>query len=194
MSAKIRTVVESTNSKPWGDCYAPQIVLTARMGRLDNVSELNTDYLPFTAEEFKNIYEELSDTFRYPNSYLDVNEVVCRFIRIFYGIEVAHIPTHGYSQGDWGESFIFAPENWKTLTGATNLTERDHNDLCSWIWGDVYEVTEVITPEVSHVETCNLGHEHTTVTTPEETYTSILYGMDEANKFAKENNTEIEEL
>lgn len=188
MSAKIRTVVESADFKPDGDGYAPQIVLTARMGRLDNVSELNTDYLPFTAEEFKNIYEELSDTFRYSNRYLDTDEVVCRFIRIFYGIEVAHMTTHGFSQGDWGESFIFAPENWKTLTGATNLTERDHNDLCAWIWGDVYET---YIPATYKTETCNLGHTHETELTEDE-HQEIVYGMDEANKFAKENNTEIE--
>lgn len=190
MSAKIRTVVESADFKPDGECYAPQIVLTARMGRLDNVSELNTDYLPFTAEEFKNIYEELSDTFRYSNRYLDTDEVVCRFIRIFYGIEVAHMSTHGHSQGDWGESFIFAPENWKTLTGATNLTERDHNDLCAWIWGDVYEVR---TKAVTHEETCNLGHTHV-ITDEESELEYFIYGMDEAHKFANENNIEIEGL
>ena len=170
---------------PDGDGYAPQIVLTASRGRLENVTELNTQDLPFTSEEFVTIWERFND-----------QVTLARWISIFHGKEifVHRQDTTGYSQGDWGESFVFGTPEFYELTGATQVTESDHNDLCAWVLGDVYEVTEVITPEVSHVETYNLGHEHKTVTTPEETCTSIIYGMDEAMKFAKEHNIEIEGL
>lgn len=178
----ISTVVYSGDLMPDGDGYAPQIVLTAGYrGQLNNVTELNTQDLPFTAEEFVTIWERFND-----------QVTLARWISIFHGKEifVHRQDTTGYSQGDWGESFVFGTPEYFATTGATQVTESDHNDLCAWVWGDVYEVC---TKAVTHEETCNLGHVHT-ITDGESEPGHIIYGMDEAMKFAKEHNIEIEGL
>ena len=155
-----------------------------------NVTELNTQDLPFTAEEFKVIYDELSYPYRYSNPHRSTDIIVTRFIKIFYDIVVNISGTLGYSQGDWGISFVFNTEEFRNTTGATEVSESDHNDLCAWVLGDVYEVC---TKAVTHEETCNLGHVHT-ITDEESEPGHIIYGMDEAMKFAKEHNIEIEGL
>lgn len=172
---KVYTIDYSGDLKPDGDCYAPQIVLTAGYrGRLENVTELNTQDLPFTAEEFVEIWERFND-----------QVTLARWISIFHEKEiyVHRQDTTGFSQGDFGESFVFGTPEFFQLTGATEISESDHNDLCAWIWGDVYDVTKIVTQEVSHVETCNLGHDHVIVDTPQEDETFIVYGMDEAMKY-----------
>lgn len=179
---RVRAIEYSGDYRPYGDAYAPQIVITASHGRLDDITELNTIALPFTGEQFNGWRDEFSAR------QMDL-DVLCRFVKIFYGIEVINTGTSGYSQGDWGYSFVFGTPEFYATTGATGIQESDHNDLCAWIWGDVYEVTEVVSPEVSHVETCNLGHDHTTITEHEETNTFIVYGMDQAMKYG-----EIEDL
>lgn len=187
----ITALQDSHDYKPFGDGYAPQIVLTASRGRLENVTELNTEYLPFTAEEFKDFYNELMS--RIWDKNVDVDEIVCRYFKMYYGFDVAHWGTYGYSQGDWGESFLFFPEEWQETVGwSGDQTAKDeaHNDLCRWVWGDVYEVRTV--PE-THTDVCNLGHEHITADVPSE-LDHHIYGMDQAMKFAKENNIEIEGL
>lgn len=172
----VRAIEYSSDYMPEGDCYAPQIVLTASRGRLENVTELNTQDLPFTAEEFVEIWERFND-----------QVTLARWISIFHGKEiyVHRQDTTGYSQGDYGESFVFGTPEFFQLTGAPRIQESDHNDLCAWVWGDVYEFTEVITPEVSHVETCNLGHDHVIMDTPQEVESFIVYGMDEAMKYGE---------
>lgn len=177
----ISTIDYSGDLKPWGDCYAPQIVTTYEGYGRWNVTELNTESLPFTAEEFNEWRSELADR------QLDLDHL-CRFIKIFYGIEVIYSQTSGYSQSDWGYSFVFGTPEFYELTGAPGINESDHNDLCAWIWGDVYEVR---TKAVTHTETCNLGHDHI-ITDEESELEYFIYGMDEAMKFAKEHNIEIE--
>lgn len=179
----ISTIDYSGDMKPWGDGYAPQIVLTHGGHGHWNITELCTETLPFSAEQFNEWRSELA------SRQLDL-DVLARFIRIFYGIEMIHTGTTGYSQSDWGYSFVFGTPEFYELTGATKVTESDHNDLCAWIWGDVYEVR---TKAVTHEETCNLGHAHT-ITDEESESDHIIYGMDEAMKFANEHNIEIEGL
>lgn len=172
---KVHMIDYSGDLMPEGDGYAPQIILTAGYrGRLENVTELNTQDLPFTAEEFVEIWERFND-----------QVTLARWISIFHEKEiyVHRQDTTGFSQGDFGESFVFGTPEFFQLTGATEVSESDHNDLCAWIWGDVYDVTKIVTQEVSHVETCNLGHDHVIVDTPQEDETFIIYGMDEAMKY-----------
>lgn len=177
----IQPLEHSEDLKPEGDCYAPQIVLTHEGYGHWNITELNTESLPFTAEEFNEWRSELAAR------QLDLDHL-CRFIKIFYGIEVIYSGTHGFSQGDWGYSFVFGTPEFFEVTGAPRIQESDHTDLCAWVWGDVYEV---YTKAVTHTETCNLGHDHVIVDEPSEPY-YIIYGMDEAMKFAKKYNIEIE--
>lgn len=192
----IEALTYSDHYRPYGDGYAPQIVLTASHGRLDDITELNTISLPFTGEQFSEWREALADKYRYsnPEKYGQDGDILARFMKIFFDLEMIHTGTSGHSQGDWGESFVFGTPEFYATTGATGIQESDHNDLCAWIWGDVYEVTEVVSPEVSTTETCNLGHNHTTIIEYEETTMSIIYGMDQAMKFAQEHNIEIEGL
>lgn len=184
----ITALNESSHLKPEGDGYAPQIVLTASRGRLENVTELNTESLPFDADEVREVLEDYNWRFRDKN--VDIDALVCRRFRIVYGIDVIHSSTHGYSQGDWGESFVFGTPEFYELTGAPGISESDHNELCAWIWGDVYEVR---TKAVTHTETCSLGHEHI-ITDEESELDDYIYGMDYATKFANAHNIEIEGL
>lgn len=179
----ITSVLYSGDIKPWGDCYAPQIVLTHGGYGHWNITELCTESLPFSAEQFNEWRSELDDR----RLGLDV---LARFIKICYGIEMIHTSTTGYSQRDWGYSFVFGTPEYYELTGTDKVTESDHNDLCAWIWGDVYEVR---TKAVTHVETCSLGHDHI-ITDEESELEYFIYGMDEAHKFAEEHNIEIEGL
>ena len=174
----ISTVVYSGDLMPDGEVYAPQIVFTGSYGGYWNTTELNTKSLPFTAEEFRNAWVALGD------------ENVLRWAKVFYGLEVITKETIGYSQGDYGQSFVFNTEEFRNVTGATRIQESDHNDLCAWIWGDVFEVN---TKEITHTETCSLGHDHI-ITDEESEPDHIIYGMDEATKFANEHNIEIEGL
>lgn len=178
----ISTIDYSGDLKPWGDCYAPQIILTASYGgRLNNITELNTQDLPFTAEEFVEIWDRFNDQI-----------TLARWISIFHGKEiyVHRQDTTGFSQGDYGESFVFGTPEFYKLTGTDKVTEADHNDLCAWVWGDVYEVR---TKAVTHTETCSLGHDHI-ITDEPSALEYHIYGMDEAMKFANEHNIEIEGL
>ena len=184
----ITALSESSHLKPEGDCYAPQIVLTASRGRLENVTELNTESLPFDADELREVLEDYNWRFRGKD--VDIDALVSRRFRIVYGIDVNHTSTHGYSQGDWGESFVFGTPEFYKVTGAPGLTDTDHNELCAWIWGDVYEVR---TKAVTHIETCSLGHDHI-ITDEESELEYFIYGMDQAHKFANEHNIEIEGL
>ena len=174
----ISTIDYSGDLKPWGDCYAPQIVFTGSYGGYWNTTELNTESLPFSAEEFRNAWVALGD------------ENVLRWAKIVHGLEVITKETTGYSQGDYGQSFVFGTPEFFKLTGAPRIQESDHNDLCAWIWGDVYEVR---TKAITHTETCSLGHDHI-ITDEESESDHIIYGMDEATKFANEHNIEIEGL
>ena len=179
----ITALTESSHLKPEGDCYAPQIVLTASRGRLENITELNTESLPFTAEEFNDWRDRLAAR----GMGLDF---LCRFVKVFYGIEAIHQETTGYSQSNWGYSFVFGTPEFYELTGATEVSEYDHNDLCAWIWGDVYEV---YSKAVTHTETCSLGHDHI-ITDVKSELDHYIYGMSNATKFVNEHNIEIEGL
>lgn len=171
---KVHTIDYSGDLKPEGDGYAPQIVLTASRGRLENVTELNTQDLPFTAEEFVEIWERFND-----------QVTLARWISIFHEKEiyVHRQDTTGYSQGDYGESFVFGTPEFFQLTGATEVSESDHNDLCAWVWGDVYEVFEDDPDDCDGCPACLQFYADHPVDTPQEDETFIVYGMDEAMKY-----------
>lgn len=170
MTIRVHALEESGDYKPWGDCYAPQVVLTSSWSGY-NTHALNEEYLPFDASSVKLVWRELG-----PRHH-DPFEVMQRYYQAFYGIEMHHKETHGYSQGDWGHSFVFATPEWLEMTGATGVNERDHNDFCAWLWGDVYEVfddgegaavpNELDWVSGDYTEDCPL----------------IVYGMDEAMKY-----------
>lgn len=178
----ITALTESSHLKPEGDGYAPQIVFT-RNNYGWNITELNTESLPFDSDYVETVIHDLSVR-DLPDGSVE------RFFKIFYDLEVIRKDTHGYSQGDWGVSYVFGTPEFYELTGAPGIQESDHNDLCAWIWGDVYEVR---TKAVTHEETCNLDHTHV-ITDEESELEYFIYGMDEAHKFANENNIEIEGL
>ena len=178
----ITALTESGHLKPEGDCYAPQVVLT-RNNYGWNVTELNTESLPFDGDYVETVVHDLSVRDLPDGS-------VKRFFKIFYDLEVNRKDTQGYSQGDWGVSFVFGTPEFYELTGATEVSEYDHNDLCAWIWGDVYEVRS---KAVTHTETCSLGHDHI-ITDVKSELDHYIYGMDQAHKFANEHNIEIEGL
>lgn len=182
----------SGDYRPEGDGYAPQIVFTRSMHGW-NTYELNTESLPVDAEFILELFDNKFPVINYKGRYRDTEfcaDVLVRWFRIMFDIEVRWTITRGYSQGDWGISFIFGTPEFYKVTGAPGLTDTDHNDLCAWLWGDVYEVR---TKEVTQSETCNLGHDHVTILEESE-LDHIIYGMDEAHKFAKEHNIEIEGL
>lgn len=179
----ISAIEYSGDLKPWGDGYAPQIVLTNSGYVGWNQTEVNTESLPFDADYVETVVSGLSVR-DLPSGTVE------RFFKIFYGLDVITKETIGYSQGDYGTSYVFGTPEYYELTGTDKVTESDHNDLCAWVWGDVYEVR---TKAVTHTETCSLGHDHI-ITDEESELEYFIYGMDEAHKFATEHNIEIEGL
>lgn len=155
----------SQDFMPDGDCYAPQVVLTNKHYGW-TTHELNTDTLPVDGCEIVDLFDRFRASCN--GSIWGGAEMLVRYFRIFYDIEVHHTPTSGYSQGDWGHSFVFATPEWLEMTGAPGINESDHNDFCAWIWGDVYEV-----------------HTYDTEThTFEDDGITILYGYDQAKEYS----------
>lgn len=145
------------DDKPSGEGYAPQIVLTNDSPRRGwNVTELNADYLPFTGEELAHAYDRFQDSSTTPE------EMVLRWATSLGVTGGSWTGTHGFSQGDYGVSFAFTTPAWLEVTGATSLSADDHNDLCAWIWGDLYEVWE-----------------------DDNEYPTIVYGMDNAMTYGE---------
>lgn len=152
----------SQDQRPDGEGYAPQIVLTYDRHSFSSHA-LNTATLSFDDEYINRLYNQL-----------DSAELVARFIRITEGFDCQVVQTNGTSQGDWGYSFIFAPQAWLDLTGAPGIQESDHNDFTAWLWGDVYNV----------YDSDNL-----------EDPVATLYGYDQATKESKVlDEEELDEL
>lgn len=152
---KVFAIQDSSDYRPEGAGYAPQVVLTSDSPRRGwNITELNTDYLPFTGEELERAYSEFRSR---SNSFSIAENMVVRWARALGVTSGTWVETKGFGQGDYGVSFVFSTSEWMETTGAVNLSKEDHNDLCAWIWGDVYEVWEE-------------GNE----------YPTVVYGMDNA--------------
>lgn len=166
---RVRAMEYSGDDKPDGDCYAPQIVLTSDSGYRWNTTELNTDSLPFTLEQFVNAYEEFRS-----RDHRTAENMVCRWARVMGCTDAIIESIHGFSQGDWGFSFVFSTPEWLELTGAPGLTESDHNDLAAWVWGDVYEVYE----DLEKDEDGNWIEDDNDAPL-------TIYGMDEAAKYGE---------
>lgn len=172
----------SDHLRPDGDCYAPQVVLTWDRSSW-NIHELNTDTLPFGVDRW---LADLVDHFRHERRVIsgwtahagDAYQVIERYFRIFWGMEVSVIETRGYSKGDLGVSLIFATPEWLELTGAPGITESDHTDFCAWLWGDVYEVfdddADPDEPDMSVVPRYT-----------SEDHPMTVYGMEEAMKYGE---------
>lgn len=156
---KLYPIQHTADYRPEDVGYAPQIVLTLDTPRGWNDTELNADYLPFTATQFREVYEELAYRYR---DFGTAENMVARWARVLGCTEVSWQVTRGYSQGDYGISFVFSTDKWLEDTGAVSLRGTDHADLCSWIWGDVYEYMED-------------GEEHS----------SIVYGMEAAQRIGE---------
>lgn len=133
MTIRVHALEDASDYKPDGDCYAPQVVLTRAMRGFDG-HMLNGHMLPFDDGDVYTVWQE------YGPRHYDAIEVMRRYYRAFYGIEMHHKETRGSSQGDYGHSFVFATPEWLEMTGAPGVRESDHNDFCAWLWGDVYEV------------------------------------------------------
>lgn len=127
---RVHALTETSHLMPDGDGYAPQVALL--WGRYNtNATTLNGDMLPLDADEIV-------------SAFLAFNHdaaLTARWLRIVTGYEVVALKTYGYSQGDVCISFAIATPEWLQLTGASGITPQDCQDLASWVWGDVYEVS-----------------------------------------------------
>ena len=196
MTIRVHALEDSSDYKPWGDCYAPQVVLSRAMRGFDG-HMLNGHMLPFTDGDVYTAYDRFRLSFGSCNPRVPdrTTEVMRRYYRAFYGIEMIHKETQGFSQGDWGHSFVFATPEWLEMTGAPGLRESDHNDFCAWLWGDVYEVFNDDPEDFD--ERCPGGDVKWPMTLPDGTETHgvigavtekcpmIVYGMDEAMKYGE---------
>lgn len=180
MTIRVHALEDSSDYKPDGDCYAPQVVLTRAMRGYDG-HMLNGHMLPFTDGDVYTAYDRFRLSFGSCNPRVPdrTTEVMRRYYRAFYGIEMIHKETHGFSQGDWGHSFVFATPEWLEMTGAPGINERDHNAFCAWLWGDVYEVFDDDNDE-DNPYSSTVGGEWASADEP-----LVVYGMDEAMKYGK---------
>lgn len=139
MAIHVHALNESSYLKPDGDAYAPQVIAVASR-RGWSALELNTNSLPFDADYVLEVLDRLSYRTKLP----DPAPTIQRFFRIWWNLDVNITGTHGYSQGDYGASFVFVTPEYLEITGrdieAYPIDKLDHNDLCMWLWGDVYEV------------------------------------------------------
>lgn len=176
MTIRVHALEDSGDHKPWGDGYAPQVVLT------ESIHELNTDTLPFgtgwlvdAMGRFQSNHRTISGWYaRYEDAY----RVAERYFRIFWGMDVSIIETRGYSKGDRGVSLVFATPEWLEMTGAPGVRESDHNDFCAWLWGDVYEVFDDEGKDI-------MFHDMPYCIMSDDGEPVIIYGMDEAMKYGE---------
>lgn len=196
MTIRVHALEYIEDLRPDGGGYAPQVVLIRNLhGTGWGWSELNADYLPFTAATVAEVWDRFRNEWpdRHLPYYPRAEAAMARYFRIFYGVEMHHKITRGFSQSDWGHSFVFATPEWLEVTGAPGVRESDHNDFCAWLWGDVYEVfnddPEDLNPK------CPGGDIRWPMTLPDgtevqgvisavtEEYPMTVYGMDEAMKY-----------
>lgn len=179
MTVRVHALTETDWLRPWGECYAPQVVLTSNRGFGNwDVHELNTEqFLPLSAPWVAEIFEKLSSAM---GSRARTIETMQRYFRAFYDMDMSYHYTTGFSQGDWGHSFVFAPKQWLELVGAPGIDERDHIDFCAWLWGDVYEVFD---DEATGTE--RYKDSKGNVVELEVNAREIVYGMDEAMKYGE---------
>lgn len=179
MAPKVHALTETDYLRPDGDCYAPQILLTQDFGNRWNTTELNTGIIPvLTAADVVRAFVELGRD----------AELTARWCRIISGCSVIAVDTTGFSQGDYGTSFVFAPPTWLEMTGAPGITPEDAHDLAAWVWGDVYEVFEEgHTKDYSQFGTnliCSCGQSYC-----EDDYRDgeslYVYGMEAASKYGE---------
>lgn len=153
MTIRVHALQETDWLKPDGDCYAPQIMLAN--DRYDvNTIPLNAEMIPVITER------QLADAYR---SLGRDDELTARWARIVTGCNVLAVGSTGFSQGDYGTVFVFAPPEWLEMTGAPGITPEDANDLSAWVWGDVYEVVDTEDADNNY----------------------YVYGMDEAMKIGE---------
>lgn len=181
MTIRVHALEDSSHLRPYGDCYAPQVVLTGDSPRPRwGIHTLNDRYLPASDEHIAHVWAEFLSRWpeRHLPGYPKAEEAMKRYFRIFYDTEVHYKVTRGFSQGDWGHSFVFATPEWLEMTGAPGVRESDHNDFCAWLWGDVYEVFQDGCEPDLEVDVPWLGDIEEGDDSP-----LIVYGMDEAMKY-----------
>lgn len=127
---RVHALTETSHLMPDGDGYASQVAITWDCYNT-NATTLSGDMLPLDADEIVRAFEAFN---RDP-------ALTARWLRIVTGYEVVTLKTYGYSQGDVCISFAIATPEWLQLTGASGITPQDCQDLASWVWGDVYEVS-----------------------------------------------------
>lgn len=179
MTIRVHALEDSSHLRPDGDCYAPQVVLIPQGYGRAEVHELDMEHSPVDGHEVLTAFRRFRELDGLRGDDFTI-ELMQRYYRIFYDTEMHHKVTRGFSQGDWGHSFVFATPEWLEVTGAPGVRESDHNDFCAWLWGDVYEVfqdgcepdLEVDVPWLADIEE---GDDSPL----------IVYGMDEAMKYGK---------
>ena len=176
MTTRVHALEDSSHLRPDGDCYAPQVVLIPQGYGRAEVHELNMEYSPVDGHEVLTAFRRLRELDGLRGDDFTI-ELMQRYYRIFYNTEMHHKVTRGFSQSDWGHSFVFATPEWLEVTGAYGVEEDDHNDFCAWLWGDVYEVFNDDPEQALNDES------HPELSVYDEDCPMVVYGMDEAMKY-----------